>query len=112
MQATQSIRSAYEESNIDVRTCQNWFARFRSGNFDLNDKDRSGRPAEADDEELQEILEEDPRKSTRELAKKLAVSHTTVWTRLKAFESLKKKEVRINTKKISLRPNYSKTSIK
>ena len=34
------------------------------------------RLAEADDEELHEILEEDPRKSIRELALELAVSHT------------------------------------
>ena len=79
-------------NSLDVRTCQNWFARFRSGNFDRKDKDRSGRPAEADDEDLQGILEEDPRKSTRELAIDLAVSYTTVWNRLKVLESLKKKQ--------------------
>ena len=33
MQATQSICSAYGDSVLDVRTCQNWFARFRSGNL-------------------------------------------------------------------------------
>ena len=67
-------------------TCQNWFARFRSVKFDLNDKDRSGGPAEADDEKLEEILEEDPRTSTRKLAIELAVSQTTVKNRLKRWE--------------------------
>ena len=32
----------------------------------------------------------EPRKSTRELAIELAVSHTTVWNRLKLLESLKR----------------------
>ena len=61
-------------------TFQNRFARFRLRNFDLNDNDLYGRPAEADDEELQEIFEEDSRKSTRELTIELAVSHTTFGT--------------------------------
>ena len=90
VQATQSICSAYGDSVLDVQTCQNWFARFRSGNFDLIDKDRSGRPAEADDEKLEEILEEDPIKSTRELAIELAVSQTTVCNRLKALGKILK----------------------
>ena len=34
---------------LDVGTCQRWFARFSSGDFDLNDKDRPGRPIEAND---------------------------------------------------------------
>ena len=38
MQVTQSIFSAYGDSVLDVQT---WFARFRSRNFDLNDKERS-----------------------------------------------------------------------
>jgi hypothetical protein len=41
------------------------FITFRAGNFDLNYKDRSGRPAEADSLKI-------PRKSTAEIAIKLA----------------------------------------
>ncbi len=54
---SQSIFSAY--CVLDVRTCQNWFARFRSGNFDLNDQDRSMRPAEPDSrkEDLWNLLQ-------------------------------------------------------
>ena len=83
VQATQSICFAYRDSVLDARTCQNWFARFRSGKFHLNDQDQSGRPAEADDGKLEKILEEDPRKSTREHAIEHAVSQTTVCNRLK-----------------------------
>ena len=38
------------------------------GDFDLNDKDRPGRPIEADDSLLEKFLEQDPRQSTRDLA--------------------------------------------
>ncbi len=53
VQATQSIRSTY--CVLDVRTCQIWCASFRSGNFDLDDQDRTG-PAGL----LKLILEENP----------------------------------------------------
>lgn len=84
-QATNSICSAYGEHVLDVRTCQNWFARFRAGDFDLSDKERSGRPVEGDDALLEELIEEDPRLSTRELASVLSVSHVTVSNRLRAL---------------------------
>ncbi len=48
-QATNSICLVYGDLALDVRTCQRWFARFSSGDFDLNDKDRPGRPIEAND---------------------------------------------------------------
>ena len=84
-QATQSIQSAYGVDALQVRTCQNWFNRFTSGDFDLNDKERSGRPVEADDDRLEELLEEDPRKSSRDLALELSVTHATVLRRLHAL---------------------------
>ena len=43
-QATKSICSVYFDDVLDVRTCQNWFARFKTGDFDIKDKKRTGRP--------------------------------------------------------------------
>lgn len=83
--ATRSICSTYGVNAVDVRTCQRWFTRFKAGNFDLDDKERDGRPVEADDTTLEELLKEDPRQSTRELALKLYVSQSTVCNRLKAL---------------------------
>ena len=60
--ATESICTAYGTDALDVRTCQNWFARFKAGDFDLNDKERAGRPMKADDDQLEELLEEDSRR--------------------------------------------------
>ena len=66
-QAKTSICLVYGDFALDVRTCQRWFDRFSSGDFDLNDKDRPGRPIEANYFLLEELLEQDPRQSTRNL---------------------------------------------
>ena len=90
LQATKAIRSVYGEDALNERTCQKWFARFTAGDFDLNDRDRSGRPLEANDDVLEGLLEEDPKQSSRELALELSVSHTTVLNRLKALGKVQK----------------------
>ena len=69
--AARSICSVYGEGAVDIRTCKNWFVRFRAGDWDLNDKERPGRPVETDDDILNELLEEDPRKSSVVLAKEM-----------------------------------------
>ena len=89
-QASEAILSAYPECGISRSTCSRWFAKFRSGNFDLEDNERSGRPIEADDNALEALLEEDPCQSTRELATQLVVSQTTVCNRLHALNKVQK----------------------
>ena len=58
--------SMYGMDALNVRVCQKWFAKFRSGDFDLEDKERSERPQELETDNLEELLEEDLRSSTRE----------------------------------------------
>ena len=48
LQATKAICLVYGEDALNERTCQNWFARFKTGDFDLNDKVRTGRPLEVE----------------------------------------------------------------
>ena len=43
-QATNSICLVYGDNARDVRTCQNWFACFTTGDFDLNDNARRSLP--------------------------------------------------------------------
>ena len=43
VQAWKNLYDVYSEKWLTERQCQNWFARFRSGNFDLKDAPRSGR---------------------------------------------------------------------
>jgi histone-lysine N-methyltransferase SETMAR len=63
--ATEAICSVYDVDALNIRVSQKWFAKFRSGDFDLEDKERSGRPQELETDNLEELLEEDPRQSTR-----------------------------------------------
>ncbi len=76
--AAEKICSVYGQDALSARVCQNWFARFRSGDFDLNDQERSGRPEELETDALQALLDEDPRQSTRDLAELLKVDQATV----------------------------------
>ncbi|GFX96938.1 histone-lysine N-methyltransferase SETMAR [Trichonephila clavipes] len=48
VQARKKLTNVYGEGVLTVRQCQNWFAKFRSGNFDVEDAPRSGRPVEVD----------------------------------------------------------------
>ena len=40
----------YGEHALAERTCQKWFARFKSGDFGLEDEERSGQPKKFEDE--------------------------------------------------------------
>ena len=42
----------YGDHALAERTCQKWFARFRSGNFDLEDDERPGQPKKFEVEDL------------------------------------------------------------
>ena len=43
-QAAKKICDVYGPSAVSVRVAQIWFKRFQSGNFDVKDPRRSGRP--------------------------------------------------------------------
>lgn len=84
------ICETYGENIIDVRTCANWFKRFKSGDFDISDKERSGRPAVVEEDKLQALLNEDSAQSTSELALQLGVDHSTIVRRLNAMGKIQK----------------------
>ncbi|EFN89709.1 Histone-lysine N-methyltransferase SETMAR, partial [Harpegnathos saltator] len=64
------------------KTCEYWFGRFKSEDFNVNDKDRSGQPRELENADLQALLDEDPAQSTSELTTALNVNRTIVTKRL------------------------------
>ena len=70
---------------ISCRACEKWFKRFRSGDLSLEDRPRSGRPSQLDSSALRELVEADPRQTTRSMAAALGVSHTTVANQLHAL---------------------------
>ncbi|XP_076047479.1 histone-lysine N-methyltransferase SETMAR-like [Oratosquilla oratoria] len=72
------------------RTAQKWFKKFRSGNFNLEDAPRSGKPSAFDEDALNQLLHEDPRQSTRELEQAIGYDHATVARHLQKMGKVQK----------------------
>lgn len=73
-----------------IRTCETWFRQFKSGDFNVKDSERSGRPQKCEDEQLQELLDDDPTQTQRQLAEALHVSQETISRRLRAMGKINK----------------------
>ena len=69
MQARKKLYDVYCEKPLTERQCQNWFARFRFGDFYLKDATRSGHPTEVDDDKMKAMIENNRRNTTREKLK-------------------------------------------
>jgi len=81
---------AYGEAALSETTCRDWFRRFKSGDFDMEDKERTGRPKLVEDAELEALLDEDLYKMQEELAESLRLVRSTVSMRLKALGMIQK----------------------
>ena len=68
----------YGEHALAERTCQKWFARFKSGDFGLEDEERLGQPKKFEDEELEALLDEDCCQIQEELAESLRVTQAAI----------------------------------
>ena len=77
------LYDVYGEKSLTERQWQNWFARFRSGDFHLKDAPRSGHPTEVDDDKIKAMIENNRCSRTRKIAEKLNISHTCVKRHLK-----------------------------
>ncbi|EFN64258.1 Histone-lysine N-methyltransferase SETMAR, partial [Camponotus floridanus] len=75
-QAHKKLCAVYGNEALKERQCQNWFAKFRSGNFSLKNAQRSGRLV--DETHIKAIIDSDRHSTTREIAEKLNVSHTCI----------------------------------
>lgn len=70
---------------ICIRQCQQWFSRFRSGDFDLQDRKKSGRPSVLDNNDLKTLVESNPRQTIEEMARVLGCSWSTIQEHLLAI---------------------------
>ena len=93
----------YGEHPLAERTCQKWFARFKSGNFGLEDEERPEQPKKFEDEELEALLDEDYCQTQEELAESLGVTQAAISKRLKAAGYIQKQGNRIPHE---LKPRY------
>ena len=66
----------YGEHALAERTCQKWFARFKSGDFGLEDEERPGQPKKFEDEELEALFDEDCCQTQRR-ARRIFESHSS-----------------------------------
>ena len=89
-EATRNINKASVKNVVNERTVQCWFKKFRSGDISLEDKDRNGLPSTVDDDRLRAIVEDNPRKTVREIAKELEIDIATVSKHLEAIGKVKK----------------------
>ena len=75
LQAHKKLCAIYGDKVLKERQCQNWFDKFRSGDFSLKDEKRFGRPVEVNDDLIKAIIDSDRHITTREIAEKLHVSY-------------------------------------
>ena len=65
------------EGVVSLRTIKRWVVRFSRNEFSVEDRQRTGRPREEiDTRVIEEMLENDPHISTREMGEYLALTRT------------------------------------
>lgn len=84
------LAETYGERAPTIRTVETWYRRFKSGDFDMTDADRSGRPSAFADDELQAILDEDATQTQEMMARQLNVSQAAISQRLHAMGKIQK----------------------
>ena len=72
------IHAVYGEGAMTEQTCQKWFAKFRAWDFSLDDAPWSGRPVEVDSDQIETLIENNQRYTTREIADILKISKPSV----------------------------------
>ncbi|XP_014274545.1 histone-lysine N-methyltransferase SETMAR-like [Halyomorpha halys] len=82
-EAHKKICRVYGDSALTERTYQNWFAKFRAENFDINNAPGPGRLQEIEIIDVKAIVDQNPSQSVRDIAHVLEVSHTSVENHLR-----------------------------
>ena len=93
MHFRRKLCDVFEEDVLIERQCQNWFAKFRSGNFNLEDALRPGRPLEAVVDKIKSLVDANRRITTREIAERLNLSNATIHKHMKRVELISKLDI-------------------
>ncbi|GFX31384.1 histone-lysine N-methyltransferase SETMAR [Trichonephila clavipes] len=78
---------------VNVRTCQKWLSKFRSGDLSLQENDRSGRPSKIDNDVLLSMLENNPHLTSQEIAEEFGIHHTSVGDHIESLGFVLKRSV-------------------
>ena len=82
-EAHRLLVEAYGDAALSERSCREWFQKFKNDEFDVEDKERSGKTKVYEDAELEALLDEDSCQTQKELALTLGVTQQTTSYRLK-----------------------------
>ena len=72
--AHRMLSSTYGEATLSERTCREWFQRFKSGDFDIEDRHGGGNENIFEDSELEALHAKDLCQTQDELAESLGVT--------------------------------------
>jgi len=86
-EAHRMLIEAYGDAALSERSYE-WFQKFKNGEFDIEDKERSGRSKVYEDAELKALLDEDSCQTQKELT--LGVTQQTILYRLKSLGMIQK----------------------
>ena len=89
-EAHRMLSSTYGEAALSERTCRDWFQRFKSSDFDIEDRHGGGKQKIFEDSELQALLSEDSCQAQEELAESLGVTQQAISKRLKLMGMIQK----------------------
>ncbi|XP_077291831.1 histone-lysine N-methyltransferase SETMAR-like [Arctopsyche grandis] len=81
--AQKNIQEVYLDHAPALRTVKKWFCKFRNGDFNMEDQPRSGRPSVIDDDIVSDLVKNNPRITTKEIAEKMNVNNSSAFRRLK-----------------------------
>lgn len=77
-EAGNTICSTMSDDVLSIRTAQHWFERCKNGNLELANLPSSGRPLEVGVDLLKQLIQEDPRLTSRCLAEPHGCFRTAV----------------------------------
>ena len=80
----------YGEATISERTCREWLQRFKSGDFDVEDRHGAGKEKIYEDSKLEELHAEDSCQTQEELAKSQGVTQKAISKRLEVMGMIQK----------------------
>ena len=89
-EAHRLLVEAYGDAALSERSCREWFQKFKNGEFDVEDKERSGMAKVYEDAELEALLDEDSCQTQKELALTLGVIQQTISYRLESLGMIQK----------------------
>ncbi|EFO93116.1 hypothetical protein CRE_10181 [Caenorhabditis remanei] len=79
METYRNITETLGEGIISYKTTITWFKKFKEENYNLDDKSHSGRPRLDIDDDISDVLEDEPRSSVRVVSSHTRPSFATIF---------------------------------